>query len=228
MKEAERLFNLVKKGIDNVKNVEVIICPPFPYLSILNNGSRTSIIKYGGQDCFWEEKGAYTGEVSSLMLKDLGCQYVIIGHSERRKYFEETDEITNKKLKAVLKSGLKPILCIGEKKMRIQMKRALAGIKKSSLKNIIITYEPVWAISTTKGGSIATFKEAKKGAVSIRKILTRLFNKSLAQKIKIIYGGSVDSKNIQGFIKEAKMDGVLIGAASLKAKEFVAALKKID
>ena len=224
--EAKRLFNLVKKGVKNFKNAEVVICPPFVYLPTLKAN--------GAQDCFWEEKGAFTGEISPLMLKNLGCKYVIIGHSERRRNLNETDEMVNRKLKAALKENLRPILCVGNKNrkrekefkgIRIQMEKALLGIKKSDRKNLIITYDPVWAISTTKGREIATPIEAKEGAIFIRKILAKLFDKNFAQKIRIIYGGSVNSGNIRGFIKEAKMDGALVGAASLKPKEFVRTVK---
>lgn len=230
--EAKKLFNLVKKGIKNAcpersRRVEVVICPPFVYLPVLKAN--------GAQDCFWEERGAFTGEISPLMLKDLGVKYVIIGHSERRRNLNETDEMINKKLKAALKVGLRPILCVSSKKrgetarkeMEVQLKRALVRIKKSEIKNIIITYEPIWAISTTKGSVVATPRNTREGEVFIRKNLTKLFNKNTAKKVKIIYGGSVDSKSIQGFIKDAQMDGVLVGAASLKAKEFIAAVKKL-
>ncbi len=228
LKEAKELFNSVEKGIKNVKNVEVIICPPFIYLPVLK--------AKGAQDCFWEEKGAYTGEVSPKMLKDLGCKYIIIGHSERRKYLNETDEMVNKKIKAVLEAGLKPILCVSSKKrkeaarkeMEVQMKKDLVGIKKSEIKNIVITYEPIWAISTTKGSIVATPENTKEGAILIRKNLVELFGSVDAQKVKVIYGGSVDSTNIQGFIEKAEMDGVLIGAASLRPDDFIAAVQKVD
>ena len=232
--EAKSLFNLVKKGVKNLKNAEVVICPPFPYLPMIGMASRSSGVKLGGQDVFWEEKGAFTGEVSSLMLKNLGCKYVIVGHSERRRNLNETDEMVNRKLKAALKEDLKPILCVGNKNrkrekefkgIRIQMEKALSGIKKSDLKNLVITYEPVWAISTTRGGRIATPNQAKEGMIFIREILTKLFDKNSAKKIRIIYGGSVDSSNIRGFLKEAKMAGALVGAASLKPNEFVKTVK---
>ena len=160
--EAKSLFNLVKKGVKNLKNAEVVICPPFPYLPMIGMASRSSGVKLGGQDVFWEEKGAFTGEVSSLMLKNLGCKYVIVGHSERRRYFEETDEMINKKIKAVLKVGLKPILCI-EKISQIRehqrsvkmnevhrLKKGIKGIIKKDLKKIILAYEPLFAIGTGK------------------------------------------------------------------------------
>jgi len=229
--KAKQLFNSVTKGIKNIKNVEIVICPPFTFLSNIQH--LKSNIQLGAQDCFWEERGAFTGEVSPKMLKDLGVEYVIVGHSERRKYRNETNEMVNKKLKAALSVGLKPILCVGSKKrrekdnkeMKIQLEKALAGIKKSDFKNIIITYEPIWAISTTKGSVVATPENAKKEKIFLRRNLTKLFGKTIAQKVKIIYGGSVDSTNIEGFIEEAQMGGVLIGAASLKPKEFIKAVK---
>lgn len=234
--EAKQLFNSVRKGIKNVKNVDIVICPPYLYLPELRIRNKELRIKIGAQDCFWEEKGAFTGEVSPVMLKDLGCQYVIIGHSERRRYLEETNEMVNKKLRAALIAGLKPILCVGSKKrgekghkeMKIQLERALAGMEKSDLKNIIFAYEPMWAISTTKGSIIAIPENTKEGKIFIKKVLTKLFNKTIVKQIKIIYGGSVDSKSIEGFIKKAKMDGVLIGAASLRSDDFIAAIKKVD
>ncbi|MDP1538631.1 MAG: triose-phosphate isomerase [bacterium] len=231
--EAKRLFNSVAKGIKNIGRTEVVICPPFLYLPTIQQ-SNISTIKLGAQDCFWEEKGAFTGEISPAMLKDLGVDYVIIGHSERRKYLKETDEKVNKKLRAVLKTGLKAILCVGSiqrgekggREMSRQLEKSLVKVKKSDLKNIVFTYEPIWAISTTRGSAVATPENTKDGAIFIKKTLFKLFNKP--PKIKIIYGGSVDSSNIRGFIEGAEMDGVLIGAASLKAEDFIAAVKNID
>lgn len=235
LREAEKLFDSIRKGIKNVKNSEVVICPPFVWLSnLLASKPYTLNPKLGAQDCFWEGKGAFTGEISPAMLKNLGVDYVIIGHSERRKYQKETDEMINKKLKALLGAGLKPILCVGSKdrnqkkefkEIKIQLKNALSGIKKPNPKNIIITYEPVWAISTTEGRKIATSKKVKEGASFIRNILIKLFDKNFAHKIKIIYGGSVDSKNVREFLKEAQMAGVLVGAASLNPQEFIKAVK---
>lgn len=233
LEETKQLFNSIKKGTKNIKNVEVVICPPFPYLVTCDKQQATSI-KLGAQDVFWEKKGAYTGEVSPLMLKNLGCKYVVCGHSERRRYFGETDEMINKKIKAVLKIGLSPILCVGDKSRETkedikeidsQLEKGLKGIKKSNLYKLIITYEPVWAISTTRGGVVATPEDAMEGTLYIKKILYKLLGKTLAQKIKILYGGSVNSKNINSFIYEAQMAGVLVGAASLDSQEFVKVVK---
>jgi triosephosphate isomerase len=234
LQEARELFDSVKEGVKDVKNAEIIICPPFTFISNLK--SEISNLKLGAQDCFWEEKGAFTGEVSPTILKDSGCEYVILGHSERRRHLGETDEMVNKKLKAVLKVGLKPILCIGStergkkgrKEMEIHLKGALAGMEKSEVMKIIFTYEPVWAISTTKGGEVATPENTKEGKVFIKEILAELFSEDVAREAKVIYGGSVDSQNVEGFIKAAEMDGVLIGAASLRPDDFVAAVKKVD
>lgn len=209
--EAKRLFDSVKKGVKDFKNAEVVICPPF--LCISNLKSQISNIKLGAQDCFWEEKGAFTGEVSPPMLKNLGCQYVIIGHSERRRYFKETDEIINKKIKAALKVNLRPILCIEKKS---QIKNALRGIAKKDLKKIILAYEPVWAIGTGKACGIP---EARKINLSIRKIFKRNI---------LLYGGSVNSQNARNFIKKAKFQGFLIGGASLVPKEFIKIVKNVS
>ncbi len=234
LREAKRLFNSVIMGSKNVRNAEVVICPPFVYLSSFK--FQASGFKLGAQDCFWKEKGAFTGEVSAKMLKDFGVKYIILGHSERRKYFYETDEIVNKKLKAALEVGLKPILCVSSKKrgeaarkeMEIQMKKDLDGIRRSEIKDVVVTYEPIWAISTTKNSVVATPENTKEGEIFIRESLSKLFSKSIARKTRIIYGGSVDNTNIEGFIKKAKMDGVLIGAASLRPADFIAAVKKVD
>ena len=237
LKEAKRLFDSIKRGLKNIKNAEVVICPPFVYLPyFLNSKSYILNPKIGAQDCFWEEKGAFTGEVSPKMLKDLGCDYVILGHSERRRYLGETDEMVNKKLKAAIIAGLRPILCVSSRKRgkegssetKEQLQKDLSGIKKSELKNIIITYEPVWAISTTKGGAVVTSENTKEGKIFIKENLSKLFDRFSAGKVKIIYGGSVDSTNIEGFIRIAKMDGVLIGVASLRPDDFIAAVKKVD
>jgi len=233
--EAKELFISVKRGVKNIRNVEVVICPPFPYLSIINN--QLSLIQLGAQDCFWENPpaggGAFTGEVSPVMLKDLGCKYVIVGHSERRRYFGETDEMINKKLKAVLKVKLKPILCIGETKkqkekgeaqsvLKSQLKKGLEKVSKKEIQNIIIAYEPIWAIGTGKSCDTNT---AMSMSLLIKKIIGQLYSRGALKNLKILYGGSVDSKNVKGFIKEAQIEGVLVGGASLDAKEFIQLVK---
>jgi len=217
LKEAKLLFNLVWKGTKNVRNVEVVICPPFLYIP--NPKSQNSNIKLGAQDCFWEEKGAFTGEVSPPMLKNLGCKYVIVGHSERRRYFKETDEMINKKIKAALKNGLKPILCIEKIS---QIKKGIKWITKKDLKKIILAYEPVWAIGT---GRACGIPEAKKVNLSIRKIF-KDYNPPATPYV--LYGGSVNYQNARDFIKKAKFQGLLIGGASLDPKEFIAIVKNVS
>jgi len=226
LNEAKKLFNSVKKGLRNIKNAEVVICPPFSYLSLISPFLvPRSSFKLGAQDCFWEEKGAFTGEISPLMLKDLNCQYVILGHSERR-ILGETDEIINKKLKAVLKAKLTPILCIGEtakerkkgktfKVLKNQLK-VLNNLTIQQFSNLILAYEPVWAIGTGKPCGIEEAREV------------RLFIKSILKNVPVLYGGSVTSKNGKDYLKGADFDGLLIGGASLKAKEFVKIIESIS
>jgi len=208
--EAKRLFDSVKNGIKGIKNTEIVICPPFIYLSNIQN--LKSNIQLGAQDVFWEEKGAFTGEVSAKMLKDLGVSYVIIGHSERRKYQKEKDEIVNKKIKTALENGLKPILCIEKIS---QIKKAVQGISKEKIKKIILAYEPIWAIGTGKACGIP---EAKKVNSSIK----RIFKRNI-----LLYGGSVNSENARDFIAKAKFQGLLVGGASLNPKEFVKLVKSV-
>jgi len=253
LKGAKLLFDSIKKGIKDIKNVEVVICPPYTQFSIFNyqafqrrwrrrNLLRLQFsknIKIGAQDVFWEEKGAYTGEISPLMLKDLGCQYVIIGHSERRA-LGETDEMINKKLKAVLKEKLKPILCIGEtekerkegqteKVIKTQLKEGLKSISNFQfpISNLVIAYEPVWAIGT---GKPCHPEDTKKVLLFLRKILAPYRDCSGAglKENLILYGGSVNSKIAKDYIEKADFEGLLVGGASLDAQEFVRIVETID
>ena len=238
--EAERLSREIQQGAHGLKNVEVVLCPPFPYLSSVN--PQMSNVKLGAQNCFYEQKGAYTGEVSPFMLKDMGCEYVIIGHSERKKYFGETNEIINKKVKAALNSGLKVILCIGEDtrdsfdkkgrwtneldpKVKEQLMDALRDIKKSKLTNIAVAYEPVWAIGT---GNPAIPDDILSAKIFIKKILSDLYTRKEADKVKVLYGGSTNKKNAVDFITDGQADGLLVGGASLDAEEFIAMIKSIN
>ena len=227
--EAKRLFNSVARALKNVKHVKVVICPPFIYLVQLQ--AKKTKIYLGAQDAFWEEKGAFTGEVSPPMLKDLGCQYVILGHSERRGYFKETDEIINKKLKKALSIKLNPILCIGEsqnernqgktkKVLERQIKKALFKIPASELKltEFSIAYEPIWAIGT---GKFCQPIEAKKARIFIQKVLSKIYNKKTVKNIRVLYGGSANSQNAASYIFEAGFQGLLVGGASLIPQEFV-------
>ncbi|MDP3991060.1 MAG: triose-phosphate isomerase [Candidatus Nealsonbacteria bacterium] len=190
LKEAKLLFSRVKKAGG-------IICPPFVYLSVLRAN--------GAQDCFWEEKGAFTGEISPLMLKNLGVKYVIIGHSERRKYFKETNEIIEKKLKAALKAGLKPILCIDK----------MSQIPKNT-KGLIIAYEPLFAIGT---GQACSIQKAKRMRTAIKR--------AAGITVPVLYGGSVNAQNAGEYVKLAGFQGLLVGGASLKPREFIDIIKNV-
>ena len=206
--------------------VEIVICPPFTHIEKVKN-LLPSKIKLGAQNCFWENSGAYTGEISPIMLKNLGVEYVIIGHSERRKYLGETDEMINKKVLAGLKAGLKVILCVGEperdlKKAKNYVKKQLeedfGGIEnlKFKIENLIVAYEPVWAISTNKNSRPDTPENALEMIRFIKQILNSKFH---IPNPRVLYGGSVDGKNIKNFIKYEEIDGVLVGGASLKIEE---------
>ena len=219
----EELTPLVK----NTKN-EVIICVPYIDLFYTLLHVQGTNIKVGAQNMHWEEKGAYTGEVSAPMLKSIGVEYVIIGHSERRQYFAETDETVNKKIKSALKYNLKPIVCVGEtleqRKEGIteniianQIKKAFEGISKENLNNIIIAYEPIWAIGT---GKTATKEQANETIKQIRNELAKNYGKNEAENVIIQYGGSVKPENAKELFEMSDIDGGLIGGASLKAKEF--------
>lgn len=232
-KKAKQLFLSVKKGLKNKKNVEVVICPPFCYLAVINN--NLSFIKLGAQNCFFEDKGAYTGEVSCEMLKSLKCKYVIIGHSERRKIFGETDKIINKKIKKALKFGLEPIFCIGEtleekqqsntfKVLEKEIKKGLEKVSKKEIKKIIVAYEPIWAIGSNHP---CEEDQAMTVALFIRKLISRLYNKQIAKKIRILYGGSTNSQNAFNYLRNSEIQGLLVGGASLKAKEFIKIIKTL-
>ena len=211
------------------RNVELVIAPPFPFLipaaSALPKG-----VKLGAQDAFWAESGPYTGEVSWRQLKNLKVDYVIIGHSERRTNLGETDEMVNKKVRAVLDGGLSAVLCVGERErtgadippiIGDQIKAALGGVKKQFLKRLIVVYEPVWAISTMSGNrGPDTPDGAFRARLYIEKIIAGLYSRQAANSVRIIYGGSVRAENIRAFLEEGRMDGALVGAASLDPKEF--------
>ena len=231
--KAKVLFDEVAKGLEDVKKTNVVICPPFPYLSIINN--QLSLIKLGAQNCFWEDKGSFTGEVSLPMLKDLGCKYVIIGHSERRQFLNETDRIINKKIKAGLIKNIRPIFCFGESKkdkdqgktqtvLKKQLENGFKKISKSDVKKIIFAYEPLWAIGS---GRPCSPDEANVIRLFIKKVITQKYFRSAANKIKILYGGSVNSSNVKSFIQQGGFQGVLVGGASLKPKEFIKLVKNI-
>jgi triosephosphate isomerase len=228
--EALKIFTGIKAAALMSKKAETIICPPNIFLKDLL--SLKGNIKIGAQNCFWQE-GAYTGEVSTKMLKNMGCKYVIIGHSERRKINKETNEEINKKIISALQNKLIPIFCIGENKeekekgktfeiLKNQIKEGIAKISKQDMPKIIFAYEPIWSIGT---GNFAPTDEIKK----VREFIINLISKEIEtkdiSKIKIIYGGSVNAENTLAYFSEAKMDGVLVGGMSLKPIEFSKIIK---
>lgn len=240
LKEAEELFRFVGQGIREIKNVEVVVCPPFPYLTNLKTEGGS--LRLGAQNCHFEQEGAYTGEVSAGILKDIGCAYVIVGHSERKQYFGETNEIINKKLKAALRAELKPILCAGEDardsfdskghwtheldpKVKEDMIAVFAGIPKSKVQEIAIAYEPVWAIGT---GNPATPDDVLSAKIFIQKIMSDVYGRKIVESLRVLYGGSTDAKNAASFMQDGQVDGLLVGGASLDGEEFVEMVKSIS
>ena len=224
--EAAELVGGMLSGLDKIDNIEKVICPPFVSLAEVRRLIKGSTIKLGAQNLFYEEKGAYTGEISPAMIAGL-CEFVIIGHSERRQYFNETGEVVNKKISAALKIGLKPILCIGEKleeneAMRTeevvtwQLESSLANI--DDLNGMVLAYEPIWAIGT---GKAATGEQANGTISLIRRKISSLYDDKTAQNIRILYGGSVTAANTAEFMRQPEIDGALVGGASLKASEFL-------
>lgn len=212
----------------NGADCEVVACVPFVCLQNAIAAAKGSKLRIGAQNLHFEEKGAFTGEISADMLKDLGVEYVIIGHSERRQYFAETDVTVNKKVHTALNSGLKPIICVGEllvereqgitaETVRKQTKIALLGVEKSNLKDIVIAYEPVWAIGT---GKTATSEQADEVCGIIRDVIAELYDKAAAEATTIQYGGSMNAGNAKELLSKYNVDGGLIGGASLKAKDF--------
>lgn len=229
-KEAERILADYLKLLQtkNYKTkTDIVVCPPFVYLPLLSVISHKSSVKLGAQDVFWEKGGAFTGEISSGMLGDLKCKYAIIGHSERRKFLGETDEMVNKKVVSALKAGLNIILCVGEhhrenmseipKIVEDQVAVALSGVQKSYIGKITIAYEPVWAIGT---GAPDTPEGAMMAAVLIRKTAVNVLGYA-GKDLRVLYGGSVKSLNSGEFINHEGIDGVLVGGASLDPEEFV-------
>jgi triosephosphate isomerase len=224
--EAKQLVSAMFPGLDGIKNVEKVLCPPFISLMAVKELIQGTSVQLGAQNLYFEEKGAYTGEISPLMLAGL-CEFVIIGHSERRQYFHETGEIVNKKIRAALKVGLKPILCVGERLeeneagktaqvVTDQLQAALSGI--DNLSGLVIAYEPVWAIGT---GRAATGKQSNETVGLIRHNVARLYDRKISGDIRILYGGSVTAENIAEFVTQPDIDGALVGGASLKADQFV-------
>ena len=227
--EAKELVEAIKPLVAGA-GCEVVACVPFTNLETVLEAVKGSNVKVGAENCHFEKSGAFTGEISADMLAEMGVEYVIIGHSERRQYFGETDETVNKRTRAALAAGLKVILCVGEmladrengitdELVAMQTKIALKGVTAEELKNVIIAYEPVWAIGT---GKTATAEQANEVCAVIRATLAKLYGKEAADATTIQYGGSMNAKNADELLSKVDVDGGLIGGASLKAPDFAA------
>jgi triosephosphate isomerase len=224
--EAVTLVRAMLPALDKLQGVEKVVCPPFVSLAAVKEIIKESSIRLGAQNVYYEDKGAYTGEVAPPMLAGL-CEYVIIGHSERRQYFGDTDEVVNKKMKAAIKSGLKPIFCIGERLEENEAGKTEAVLTRQVTAcaghdyfthGTVIAYEPVWAIGT---GRAATAAQANKTIGFIRRLVTEQQGGDIGGSVRILYGGSVTAGNIAEFMREPEIDGALVGGASLKADDFL-------
>jgi len=227
--QSQKLVSEIINGLGKDNKVEVILCPPFTSLNEVNFLLKGTPVKLGAQNMYYEESGAYTAEISADMLKSVGCEYVILGHSERRVIFNESDELINKKMKTALAKELKPIFCIGElleqresgetmKVVSSQIEKGLEGITAEQMKNVIIAYEPVWAIGT---GKTATPEQAQEVHSFIREIVAKKYSASVAENLIIQYGGSVKPENSGELLSQKDIDGALVGGACLKADSFL-------
>ncbi|MBO7448328.1 triose-phosphate isomerase [bacterium] len=226
--EAVALASEIKEKVAGVENVKIIVCPVFTAVKSVADVLKGTNVKVGAQDMYWETSGAYTGEVSGEMLLEAGAEYVIIGHSERRQYFGETNETVNKKLKKALSIGLKPIVCIGETLadresgateavVEKQVREGFVGLTAEEMKGTIIAYEPVWAIGT---GKTATAEQAEAVHAFVRNLVSQLWDKETADAVVIQYGGSMKPENVASLLAQPDIDGGLIGGAALKADSF--------
>lgn len=226
---AIELVSAIKTELAGIVDRDIVVIPPFVSIHPCYEVLKGSNIALGAQDMFWEVEGAYTGEVSPVMLKECGCKFCVIGHSERRTYFFETDETVNRKIKAALAHALTPICCIGEslsqresgrtfEVIENQVKAGFAGLTLEQMSRVVIAYEPIWAIGT---GQTATPEQANEAHHYIRQLLEGLFNKELAQNVRIQYGGSVKPENCDVLMSQPDIDGALVGGASLKADSFI-------
>jgi len=225
------LAKAVAEKIDSsFAGVEVAVCPPFVYLEAVAAALAGSSVGLGAQNAYHEKSGAYTGEISVGMLRDIGCKYVILGHSERRQLLGETDEFIFTKVKAALEGGLTPIVCVGEvledreagrtqEVVRKQFEGSLGGLSADEIARVVIAYEPVWAIGT---GKVATPAQAEEVHLDLRKLLTERYNAQVAEQVRIQYGGSVKPGNAAELLSQPNIDGALVGGASLVADDFVA------
>jgi len=232
VREAKDIVSKLTKLVDDVDDVEIGVCPPALDLVPVKEITEGSNIKVGAQNMHWEESGAFTGETSPQMLAELNIEYVILGHSERREYFAETDENVNKKVKSAFAHNLKPIVCVGEtlaernenkaeEKIELQVVEALQGLSEKEVKDVVIAYEPIWAIGT---GESASAEEAEEMIAFIRKIVADKYPEA-AEELRIQYGGSVKPYNVDKFMKQENIDGALVGGASLNAEDFAGVIR---
>ena len=233
IKEAIEFATLLKRHVRDTQSVDIVICPPFTALPELAEVFLDTDFRLGAQDLYWEEEGAFTGEVSAPLLKDAGASFVIVGHSERRQFFHETDQTVSRKTQAALKAGLTPITCIGEtlaereKELTLsvlerQLAGAFADLGGADIQRTVLAYEPVWAIGT---GKVATPRQAQQAHAFIRSWLVKRFGRDVADGVRIQYGGSVKPDNIAELVREQDIDGVLVGGASLDAQSFADIVK---
>jgi len=231
--EAVDLVESLISDLGDISGREVLVCPPFTALHAVSSLLQETPIGLGAQDVFYEAQGAYTGAISPLMLRDLGCAYVLVGHSERRQIFGEDDALVNRKLRAALAHGLRPILCVGETKPQRdagaaeqivtgQIRAGLAEVGAADLSEVVIAYEPVWAIGT---GDTATPEDAQSMHATIRRTLAKIYSQAAADGIRIQYGGSVKPDNVDELMAQPDIDGALVGGASLKAESFLRIVK---
>ena len=231
--DATALVTELVAEVGRTSDVDIVVCPPFTSLEVVGKAIEGSSIKLGAQNMHHEASGAYTGEISAAMLRAIFTNYVILGHSERRTYFGETDAFINQKVLAALKNQLKPILCVGEtlaeresgstlKVVQTQLEANLEGVSKDLATNVVIAYEPVWAIGT---GKVATTEQAQEVHAFIRSLLVKLFGDAIAQKVRILYGGSMKPANAPELLSQKDIDGGLIGGAALEARSFTDLIK---
>jgi len=231
--EAIGLVNELKRALVDITAVDIVVCPPFTALADVHDLLSESNIALGAQNMFWEDAGAFTGEIGAPMLKDLDVQYVIVGHSERRQYFNETDATVNKRIQAALRHQLTPIVCVGEnlneretnktfQVIQSQCEGSLANLTAEEAKQLVLAYEPVWAIGT---GKTATPQQAQEVHAFIRQLLEKMFGVAVANEVRIQYGGSVNDQNAISLLSQPDIDGALVGGASLKTASFSAIVK---
>ena len=234
--EGTALASAIAEKIGKSSAVGVVVCPPSVYLESVGQAIEGSAVALGGQNCCYEQKGAFTGELSPAMLRDIGCTYVILGHSERRQIFKESNLDVNRKVVAAMAVGLTPIVCVGETLqereagttaavVRDQIEGSLAGLRPEQMLKIVIAYEPIWAIGT---GVVATPQQAQEVHADLRKLLETRYNSGVASAVRIQYGGSVNAENAASLLAQPDIDGALVGGACLKADSFLAIVAAVQ